>query len=162
MKICRVLELTLLTMCLAACVTAGSESVRAATGGFLYDPAAGTCHDARGVEGLNPADPIALFVNKDEATNTYTGGIAECVDFSEFNFQDHIGLAYPVLDGWNFRGAKFTKTRFFFATITKSDFAGTDLRELKYGYATLDGTGDAFTQGDSCPVGEGFRIQCTK
>lgn len=158
----RMIELCLLAVILAACVTAGGESVRAATGPFQYDSETGKCRDSRGQVGMNAPDPASLFANKDEETNTYTGGNAECVDFSSFNFQDHIGLGYPVLDQWNFRGAKFAKARFFFANVSNGDFAGADLRELKYGYATLEGLGDAFTRGDTCPVGEGFKIQCTK
>jgi hypothetical protein len=162
MPVRRLLELSLLTMCLVACVTAGGQSVRAATSAFHYDPATGTCKNTEGAPGLNPADPAALFVNKNEETNTYTGGDAECVDFTGFNFQDHIGLGYPMLAQWNFRGAKFETARFFFANVSESDFSGADLRGLKYGYATLSGVGDAFTQGDSCPVGEGYVIQCTR
>lgn len=162
MKPCRMIELCFLATSLVACVTAGGESVRAATGTFQYDSETGKCRDSRGQVGMNAPDPATLFATKDEETNTYTGGNAECVDFSSFQFQDHIGLEYPVLDQWNFRGAKFAKAKVSFANFTNGDFAGADLRELKYGYATIQGQGDAYTRGDTCPVGEGFKIECTK
>lgn len=152
----------LLALCLAACVTVGGKSVQAATGDFVYDPATGLCRNADGETGLNAPMPADLFAGHDPATNTYTGGNAECVDFSEFNFADHIGMGYPVLDQWNFRGARFAKARIFFANVTNGDFAGADLRELKYGYATITGQGDAHTRGDTCPVRSDFQIQCTR
>lgn len=161
MSVRSLFELTLLSMMLAACVTAGAQS-RASAGLYRYDPALGKCQNVGGQAGLNLPDPATLFAQHDAVTNTYTGADAECVDFTDFDFGAHVGLAYPVLDQWNFRGAKLERAKISFANVSNADFAGTDLRALKYGYATIQGQGDSFTQGDSCPPGEDFAIQCTK
>lgn len=162
MKPYRILELTLLTMSLMACVTVAGDDATAAAGAFRYDAATGTCQGPVGESGYNAPDPEALFAVHDPSTNRYDGGNAECVDFSSFDFSAHIGLSYPRLDGWSFKGARFDKARLFFVNVSNADFAGADLRGLKYGYTTIEGQGDSFTQGDSCPVGEGQRIRCRR
>ena len=154
-------QLALLAMTLGACMTAGS-SVQAGTPPFRYDAATGKCLNSAGQSGHNPAVPETLFAHHDTATNSYKNGDAECVDFTAFNFNTTIGMSYPVLDHWNFRGAVFSKARFFFANMQDADVSGADLREIKYGYATLTGKGDAHTQGGACIVKPDFSINCTR
>jgi hypothetical protein len=163
MKMARWLPLFLmLVACPPAKPPAAPTPAAAVASKFRYDAATGRCVDAAGNAGLNAADPAALFVKKDEATNAYSNGDAECVDFSSFDFNEHIGMGYPNLVKWNFRGAKFEKTKFLFANMVGADFAGADLRGLSIGYANVEGRGDANTQGPlgKCEIPPSFEIVC--
>ena len=55
-------------------------------------------------------------------------------------------LHYPELEGYNFRGAKMDSAKFFFAIIRNSDFRGAKMATLQYGYTTINGITDKFTQ----------------
>src|SRR5262245_46463547 len=130
-----------LSVCvLAACACGGSSRGSEATvapssaspaspaaSRFKYDAATGACVDGAGQAGLNKPNPAVLFVGGEADGKTYANGDGECVDFSNFDFGDHIGAGYPTLSKWNFRGARFTKARFLFANMKDVDLSGADL-----------------------------------
>jgi uncharacterized protein YjbI with pentapeptide repeats len=55
-------------------------------------------------------------------------------------------LSYPVLNGYNFQGARMDSARFFFAHIQNSDLRGVKMGSLQYGYTSVRGRIDKFTQ----------------
>lgn len=150
----------LLALVLAACgsssklsPTEPSPAGRSPTGRFHYDATTGKCTDGAAAAGLNPVDAATLFPDAGRGRNTFANGNAECVDFTDFDFNKYMNLSYSVLSRWNLRGAKLTRAKFLFAKMEGVDLAGTDLSELDWGYTTIEGAGDKFTRlPEGCPA----------
>jgi uncharacterized protein YjbI with pentapeptide repeats len=111
--------------------------------GFHYQAATGRCVDAQGKTGLNAYDSAAIFLSKH----------AECVALDGVNLtllENHTPtFTEDSLKAWDFRGARFDGSDLHFYNITAADLRGADLSKLEYGYATVDGTVDAFTKAPS-------------
>ena len=154
--------LALAAIGLLGCATAGRPAPGVARR-FHYDASSGKCIDEAGSSGLNPLDPGPLFAHYDKVANTYSNGDAECVDFSKFDFNKRIGMGYPKLVKWSFRGALLTGARFMFANMVDADFSGADLRQFAIGYTDIEGRGDAHTQAHkACEVRAKFEIYCRR
>ena len=122
---------------------------------FHYQLDTGHCVDAQGHRGHNPIDIHYLFDGVDETQLkdpeyrpkfAYTDKNAECVDFSNFDFNRIIKLSYSRLKNWNLRGARLDDANFSFARMSNADFRGAQLQKISIGYTHLDGRIDRFTR----------------
>ena len=129
---------------------------------FRYQPSSGQCIDDQGHQGYNPIDLSYLFDGMTEAQlkdpklrskPAYKNKVAECVDFSSFNFNSVIKFDYVRLVNWNLKGAKLDKAEFTFAKMINADLRGAQLQKISIGYTTIEGTIDDFTSyPDNCSV----------
>ena len=129
---------------------------------FHYQYETGHCIDAQGLRGHNPIDIHYLFDGVDETQlkdpeyipkRAYKDKQAECVDFSNFDFNRIIKFSYSRLKNWNLRGALLDGANFAFARMSNADFRGAQLQKLSIGYTHLDGRIDQFTRyPDICNV----------
>ena len=122
---------------------------------FRYDPKRGVCLNAKGERGHNQIDIKYLFDGLTDAAlkaphyqpkRVYRDKLAECVDFSGFDFNRIIKFSYVTFEGWNLRGAVLSGAAFSFADMTKVDLSGADLRGISIGYTHIDGRADRFTR----------------
>lgn len=108
---------------------------------FSYNASTGKCESCSGKIGYNVFD-----LDRIQQTRN-----AECMDLSNkvlitlLKGKTEQSLGYDSLYDFNFRGARFDSAQLFFNFIRKSDFSGSDLRLLQYGYATIDGKVDQYT-----------------
>lgn len=102
--------------------------------GATFDWETGECVDAEGAPALN-ATPIEVVRET---------GNGQCADLSgvALNGSDFGG---PSLDGWMLLGARLDGAQLAFATLRYAALQGADLSGMQLGYATLDGSIDAFT-----------------
>lgn len=105
-----------------------------------FDWATGDCRDADGQLALNPL-PIEVI------RETAWG---ECADLrgAALNGDD---LGMPDLGGWFLPGARLDGASLFFARVDGATLNGARLADLAYGYATIAGSVDEFTElPDAC------------
>lgn len=101
---------------------------------YTYDAESGECRDGDGEQGLNEVGLITVRET----------GRGECADLEGIyvNAED---LGYPVLEGWDLRGANLQDGELRFAHLVDADLRGADLGGLGYGYATITGAVDEYT-----------------
>lgn len=111
---------------------------------FFYNPNTGKCENCSGDQGYNS-------LNYDEVRTTKN---AECVDLSNIDLVYLLDTAaidnfhpfgYNILDGYNFKGARFDSATLFFNHIYNASFEGADLSKLQFGYAYVKGKIDSYT-----------------
>ena len=117
---------------------------------FEFDEKKLRCLDADGKEGLNPFDASVLFkgISPDGREKHWPKRNAQCIDFSNVKFHNYLGSEYSVLDGWDFRGSKFTNAELYFNFIEAGLFAGSTIEELSIGYGRVTAKDMTFDNGD--------------
>jgi hypothetical protein len=98
---------------------------------YTYDTSSGECRDADGEQGLNEVGLITVRET----------GRGECADL-EGRYLNQDDLGYPVLEGWDLRGANLREGELRFADLVDADLRGADLTGFSYGYATIEGSVD--------------------
>jgi len=101
---------------------------------YSYDHETGLCKNALGEEGYNHSSVV-------KARET---GDAECVDMNGWSLEEQ-NFGYPNLD-WNVRGALMNGAQIHFANMIGADFSGADMTDFEYGYTSLQGIADEYTQ----------------
>jgi len=129
---------------------------------YTYNPENGKCENCEGTVGLNAFDIQSVRATRN----------AECLDLSGQNLvflldtsmiENFQELGYNELQQYNFKGSKLDSSQLFFNFILESDFAGTDLSGLEFGYAILEGHVDEYTIiPDVCPSVENDSLYCTR
>ena len=137
------LVLVILLIIISAACQKGKECTNASLSQYRYDPGTGKCTNCVGQAGYNPIDTVQVRLTKN----------CECMDLSKHELaylKEGITRGnlfhYPVLEGYNFRGARMDSAQLFFALIENSDLSGANLATLQYGYASVQGNTDKFTQ----------------
>ena len=122
---------------------------------YFYQVKSGECINAKGEKGYNTIELDILFDGVDESQlsspkyqpkQAYKNKNAECVDFSNFDFNRIIKLSYVRLEKWNFRGAKLDGAAFAFAKMIDADLRGARLSGISIGYTYISGKIDQFTE----------------
>ena len=122
---------------------------------YFYQVESGECININGEKGFNAVELGALFDGVDESQlssakyqpkQVYRNKNAECVDFSNFDFNRIIKLSYVRLEKWNFRGAKLEGAAFAFAKMIDADLRGAKLSTISIGYTYISGKIDKFTE----------------
>ena len=108
---------------------------------YRYDAASGTCRNGVGQVGYNLFDLAAVKGTKD----------AECFDLRgveliELEADIEFSLGYNKLIDWNFRGANLNGAKLFFNLLVNADLRGTKFSQLEFGYASVAGKVDAFSE----------------
>jgi hypothetical protein len=88
-----------------------------------------------------------------------TTGVGRCADLTgaALNGEDY---RYPMLLGYDLRGATLDEAQLFFADLVDVRLEGADLRDLEYGYAVIEGTVDDTSRlPDGCFV-EAEQVEC--
>jgi hypothetical protein len=100
-----------------------------------FDWSTGQCTNAAGEPALND---LPVEVVREE-------GWGECVDLrgQSLNGDD---LAYPDLQGWFLPGARLDGASLYFAGLEGASLQGAHLGEINFGYATIEGSVDDFTE----------------
>lgn len=118
---------------------------------FTYNPQTGDCQNEEGKIGFNSSDVFQVRQTKD----------GQCVDMTTWalNGEDY---NYPNLD-WDVRGANLNGASIVFANMIGADFRGAKMEDFSYGYTTLQGPIDEFTQVPTdCSSPEPDSIDCTR
>ncbi len=135
--------LVIVLMIISAACQNEKECTNESLSQYRYDPGTGRCINCVGQTGYNPVDTVQVRLTRN----------CECMDLSKYQLaylkegitRDNL-FHYPVLEGYNFRGARMDSAQLFFAYIEKSDLSGANLATLQYGYAGVQGNTDQFTQ----------------
>ncbi len=100
-----------------------------------FDWETGACLDDGGNAAVN--DLPVEFVRET--------GYGECADLrgTALNGED---FGHPDLSGWYLVGAQLNEATLFFANLQNSTLHGARLAEITFGYATIEGTVDDFTE----------------
>jgi hypothetical protein len=116
-----------------------------------YDDEVGHCVDDHGDVARNT---IPLAVVRET-------GFGECVDVGgeALNAND---LGYPVLAGWNLRGAHLDTAGLSFASLIDADLRGTQLSQIAFGYAVITGTIDEATAPPAPCTVDGDQLACSQ
>lgn len=123
------------TIILLLAITA---SIAAHANEFRYKLATGKCQNQQGVIGMNPLDTNRLFVlSNNSQKQQFNPANAECVDFSNFDFESFIGHQYAYLSNWNFRGANLSNANLGLMVIENSDFSGTQFSNATFAYTAI-------------------------
>jgi hypothetical protein len=117
---------------------------------FDYNPQNGRCENANGEQGFNPSSLIKVRHTAD----------GQCVDMAGWalNGED---FSYPNL-AWDVRGAHLNGATISFADMIGADFRGTKMDSFSYGYTTLKGKVDQFTQLPSDCTPQAEQIDCLR
>ena len=134
----------------------GSSSGHTKSNGlYHYQASTGECVNLEGERGYNPVQINVLFdglteeilrSEKYQPKQVYLNKNAECVDFTNFDFNRIIKLSYVRLENWNLKGAILKNAAFTFAKMIKADLRGTKLTDISIGYTYISGSIDKFTK----------------
>ena len=111
---------------------------------FTYNSKKGICENCKDEKGYNVLDMDNIRKTKN----------AECTDLSNLKIvyvldtsmiENFMELGQNRIEGYNFKGCKFSGSELFFNDIFYSNFEGADLSGINFGYATIHGTKDKFT-----------------
>ncbi|MBI4063600.1 MAG: pentapeptide repeat-containing protein [Elusimicrobia bacterium] len=102
---------------------------------FRYNSKTGVCENSRGVLGLNKIPTEVVRQTKN----------GECSDLKEIELKPEQGH-YPKLENWNLKGADLRGSRLLFVHLHNADLRGANLRNFEFGWASLSGLIDRFTQ----------------
>lgn len=100
---------------------------------FRYDPASGECRSVGSERGRRALPLLYVLETGDGECNDFGA-----VELSTFN--------WPVLAGWNLRGADLARATASFATMPEADFSGARLGGFTSGYFGANGRADRHTQ----------------
>ena len=115
---------------------------------FHYNLLTGQCENKSGKVGYNRLNAQVLFSDVEliDGNDAIVKKNAECVDFSNFDFNDIIPLNYTRLIAWNFKGANLSGASFHFGKILYPSFEGTKIAKFSFGYLDiLDASYDMHT-----------------
>jgi hypothetical protein len=137
------LVMAVVLMIISAACQKGKECTNESLSQYRYDARTGRCTNCVGQVGYNPVDTVQVRLTKN----------CECMDLSKHELaylkegitRENL-FRYPVLEGYNFGGARMDSAQLFFALIENSDLSGANLATLQYGYASVQGNTDKFTQ----------------